>query len=382
MKKIAQMGVKKVSLMMAGVVAATTIAGVTISNSLTENRTEDGSNSGIEETYTTTRDWRTDYARILLETYYLTEEAAEIYENDWDEQNYPTGGFFFGLLDANDDGVPELFVGSSDHTPYAGEVYMFTAGDNIKECYVGRVYSGFFENGELVQCGVEEETDYAVCKFNGKELVEKKRFELNDKVYEQYVGEFNFMLEEYWLDVDTIMSALNVEIGEKGRQILGEAESCLVHHDGTVEKIYFNDDEEPDYIFGYTYFVYMLISSGDNYTKTTFSTSTATENELFYREKESVMFRTSAYSSGSKDLSGSWLTESNEWGKSIQIIKNVYGDYVQYSYYEDGTSVEITEGEFEQKYNDMLKNVVGLFEGETYTNMSEIIDMVEFVVLE
>lgn len=393
------LGAKKIAIIAAAIVGVIVIGGVSIV-ALTQKNNKSVKNSGektervqaeetVEEDVVEVQQWQKDYAKILMEVLYLSVDR-ETRSEGWIEPELALSDtlewlfidaseetMYFGLMDINEDGIPELFV----KTASDDISYMFKIGDSIEECILGQmnyidtdtkeiirncttnpalglggkvIYTfdgeklqeefifGEFNVGMHTTYAYSPIVTYSPLEYEGGEEITKERF---DELWTQYSKEDQFALETYELSVENIELQLGIQISNKVKSLyqhIGDIYDNYGLKQETIEslvcnEIYFNNDDEPDYVFTNTGYWHVLLVSGENeYYKYDDLEYGIMGRYYMYIEKEGKLIG-SVKSHDSYDIMYE-IYELNDRHELVYI-----GDYIEKFLAEDGLLVENPE---------------------------------------
>lgn len=402
---IAGLGAKKIAISVAAVIGAIVIGGVSI-GTLTKkddkteekNREEIKIEETVEEDVVEVQQWQKDYAKILMEVLYLSADRESRSEGwiepelklsdalDWLFIDASEETMYFGLMDINEDGIPELFV----KTAIDDISYMFKIGDSIEECFLGRVnyvdtdtkeiirdcttnpayglggkviytfdgeklqeksFFGEFDVGMHTTYAYSPIVTYSPLEHEDGEEITKERFE---ELWAQYSKVDQFALETYELSMENIELQLGIQISNKVKSLyqhIGDIYDYYGIKQETIEslvckEIYFNNDEDVDYVITNTDYWHVLLVSGENeYYKYDDLEYGIMGRYYMYIEKEGKLIGSVKASYDSYDIA----YEIYELNDRHELIYT--GDYTEKFLAEDGLLVENPEtGEYYRTY--------------------------------
>lgn len=362
------LGAKKIAIIVATIIGIIVIGGVSIvaltqkDNKPEKTVAEKKEGTKVEqnvkeEVPAELQQWQKDYTRVLLELLYLpvtemsrSEGWDELYETkvnlDWLFICASEETVYFGLMDVNEDGTPELFVKTVCNETN-NRYYMFTTGNSTEECYVSRVnyvdantneiirlcgsgvgprYIAVYtldENGlkEKLVFGYDEDTldqqtiyGYYTRNQHSYEMSEQITKEKYDELSAQYSKEDQFLLDTHELSLENIESRIGVQIPNKNISLYQHCNAVYKEFDNwrrnaytygyvydyplLYDEVYFNNDDEPDYILTYEEYHVLLVSGENQYYRIDGLDTGHHSSSYTYIEKTGKMLRFATGSGG------------------------------------------------------------------------------------
>jgi len=332
--KLGALGAKKIAVSAVGIIAAATIGGVVIGGlNKEEKQPQEPVQMEEEKEEKDTQDnklvssgqWQIDYAKILLKIEYTSDEAIELFASEDILLRSSDYGWSFWIQDMDADKIPELYVKAHNHITYEDKVYVFTSGNSMEQCFGGQM----------------EYTEHST--------------------------------DTYYIREQDISEALGVNIGEQEISLLTRiASSFRDAEDITIMEICFSDDNIPDYILQESTSVDIVYSNDGDY-KVTRIGGQAAPQATYAEGKGRWIHHIGSLCRVYENSLPVYEFNKKQDASNPNGIVYLYSNYLE----ENVVNMELTEEEYNQKYNEICGNEKELYSDIQYKRFDEFLSSME-----